>query len=82
MTITKADKKRIMKFIDYYRGLKNKLKSELRSRILFECDFAENTFYYKLDHMNYSRPQVDMIEKIYLKFKEESKDSKVTQSVE
>ena len=67
--LTKEEKKRIMKFITYYRGLKTKKRGEIKKLISDECGFKGGTFYYKLDNMNYDRLQIAAIEKVVENYK-------------
>jgi 6-phosphofructokinase len=67
--ITKEEKKRIMKFITYYRGLKTKKHGELKELISNECGFRGGTFYYKLEHENYDKLQIAAIERVVENYK-------------
>jgi len=73
MGTEKTQKKRIMRFITYYRGLKTKLKGELKAVIIKECDISGSAFHYKMENLNYSKLEIDAIEKEIEKFKETEK---------
>lgn len=71
MKADKTQKKKIMKLITYYRGLKTKQKGELKAIIISECDFSESSFFYKMENLNYSKLEIGAIEKVIEKFKED-----------
>ena len=74
MRTEKNQKKRIMKFITYYRGLKTKQKGDLKALIITECDISGSAFHYKMENLNYSKLEIDAIEKVIEKFKEIEKE--------
>ena len=69
MKLQKEEKKRIMRFITYYRALTTKKRGELIKLINEGCGFKGGTFYYKLTNKNYSILQIDAIEKIVETYK-------------
>jgi len=74
--LTKEEKKRIMKFITYYRTLSTKKRGVLMKLIKNGCGFKGGTFYYKFNNKNYSKLEIDAIENIVNKYQEdESKKS-------
>jgi len=69
MKLQKEEKKRIMKFITYYRSLTTKNRGVLIKLISEACSFKGGTFHYKLTNKNYSQLQIETIEKIVTIFK-------------
>lgn len=66
-------KKRIIRFITYYRMQKVKHRGKLRELISAACEFKGGTFDYKMEHQNYSEFQLIAIEKII----QDHKDGKI-----
>ena len=67
-------KKRILRFITYYRLLPVKERGVLRRSICEECEFKGGTFDYKMKHLNYSELQLRTIESLI----PEHQDGKIT----
>jgi hypothetical protein len=57
-------KKRIIRFITYYRLLPSGVKGQLKTLIEDACEFKGGTFGYKLKNGNYSELQLREIETI------------------
>ena len=64
MILQKKEKKRIMKFIGKYRQQEVKRKTEIKKSITNACGFSATTFHYKMKNLNYSKPEIDIIESI------------------
>ena len=66
-------KKRIIRFITYYRLQPTKVKGKLRDLISESCEFKGGTFDYKMKNGNYKELQLIAIEKII----QDHKDGKI-----
>jgi len=62
-------KKRIIRFITYYRMLTVKPRGELRKLISDACEYKGGTFDYKMKNQNYSELEIDAIEKVIEEYK-------------
>jgi hypothetical protein len=67
--IEKQKKKRILRFTTYYKLLKPRDKSQIKSIICDKCEFKGSTFYYKLNNLNYSGLEIEIIETIVNNYK-------------
>jgi len=62
-------KKRIIRFITYYRMLRVKPRGELRKLISDTCEYKGGTFDYKMNNQNYSELEINAIEKVIEDYK-------------
>jgi len=62
--IKKEKKKRILRFTTYYKLLNSHEKSDIKKIICERCEFKGSTFYYKMNNLNYSGPEIEIIETI------------------
>lgn len=61
MKATKEEKKTILKFITYYKLQNDGNKELLRDSFLQLSGLTQNTFYYKLRHLNYKRKEIEVL---------------------
>ena len=71
MTTQKAQKKRILNVISYYRLLTDKEKGEIKVLIMDECDFSESTFQKRMRDTKIKKLELKAIEAIIAKHKED-----------
>lgn len=68
-----SEKKRIIRFITYYKLQKNNHKGKLKELICEACGYKGGTFDYKIEHQNYKNLELTAIEKII----QDHKDGKI-----
>lgn len=66
-------KKRIIRFITYYKLQKVRHRGKLRELICEACEYKGGTFDYKIENRNYSDLELTAIEKII----QDHKDGKI-----
>ncbi len=61
MKATKEEKTIILKFITHYKLQNDENKEVLRKAFLEKTGLTQNTFYYKLQHLNYKRKEIEVL---------------------